>query len=337
MKKKLLFCTVFALCVSQSWGMGLDVRAGQIMRNISGKRVALEGIAGHLAQLQATEVDLQRAFDDPRLQKLAAKKAELEGLQGVQSALGVEEDPEVTRQLQNAEVRISELTDQLKPLGLEGKRGQLDDVQRRIAELGEDRAEVEGDIRSLELDLAEIPEDDRLQAEFIAAQRARQVEGNISFENWKARRAKQQERLSRVVPEVEGLPKSFEEVMQSPAAAPKSQSAIGKKTGGAIVTALAIAITTYVGRRIYQKKKERLMRKYKLASLTPLQNNVWRAVALAHIRMPWYLQYLIKNNTGTLTDFIGSNPQAAAELYYGRVPNEAEVKAFQGRFFGNVQ
>lgn len=123
----------------------------------------------------------------------------------------------------------------------------------------------------------------------------------------------------------------------SGAAAAKSQSAIGKKTGGAIVTALAIAITTYIGRRIYQKKKERLMRKYKLASLTPLQNNVWRAVALAHIRMPWYLQYLIKNNTGTLAGFIGSDPRAAAELYYGRVPNEAEVKAFQSRFFRNVQ
>ena len=347
MKKKLLFCTLIAFCASQAWGMSPDVRAGQIMRDIERQRGEMQQVAQNLGRLQAEQSQLQEELDDPELLAFQTKLKEAEeDIENAKALIDLaEEDDEKRRALtrfQDAEFNICSFTDRVKgkkkAMRFDEKLAELEALGGRIQEAQEDERRFREAIAGLESNLAEIPEDHRLQAELAAAQRAGEVGRDVSFENWKARRAKQQERLSRVMPEVEGLPKFFEEAMQSPAPAPKSQSAIGKKTGGAgIVMALAIAITTYIGRRMYQKKKERLMRKYKLASLTPLQNNVWRAVALAHIRMPWYLQYLIKNNTGTIADFIGSDPRAAAELYYGRVPNEAEVKAFQGRFFGNVQ
>jgi hypothetical protein len=325
MKKKLLFCAVFALCVSQSWGMdpaaAAEIRerhdrqnaaqraeeqaaqekqeARDLEERIAQAVVQLPGVVAELKDVRKSIMQIPRS-DDP-VRDLAQKREELVGFEAAEQAqsevgaAAIAGDPMIA--VQNIEFEKGKIVDRIKTLE---KLAGLRDQERKLV----DQLVV----------LQKVIPADQWNVDAVLLQPAGQSD-QVSTEPIHL--------------------KAFREQRERQEAA--RQVRARRATGGAIVTALAIAITTYIGRRIYQKKKERLMRKYKLASLTPLQNNVWRAVALAHIRMPWYLQYLIKNNTGTLAGFIGSDPRAAAELYYGRVPNEAEVKAFQSRFFRNVQ
>ena len=111
------------------------------------------------------------------------------------------------------------------------------------------------------------------------------------------------------------------------------------KIGAVVLTAavLAAAVKTYLNWRTYTKRKQALIKKYKLAKLTSLQNKIWMATALASYGISRYLRYLIKNNSGSLTDFVGADPRALAELYYGDEPTENQVREFITKYFGGVQ
>ncbi len=112
----------------------------------------------------------------------------------------------------------------------------------------------------------------------------------------------------------------------------------GHKVGAGItIAALTAAVAGVMKIRSYRAIKNRLINTYQLGKLTPLQNKVWMATALASYRIPWYLRYLVNNTMGTLSDFVGSNPRAVADLYYGHEPSQDELDAFIDKFFGTVQ
>ncbi len=106
---------------------------------------------------------------------------------------------------------------------------------------------------------------------------------------------------------------------------------------GITIAALTAAVAGVMKMRSYRAIKNRLINTYQLGRLTPLQNKVWMATALASYRIPWYLRYLVNNTMGTLSDFVGANPRAVAELYYGHEPSQKERDAFIDNFFSTVQ
>ncbi len=129
----------------------------------------------------------------------------------------------------------------------------------------------------------------------------------------------------------------------------------GQKIGAGIATVLTAAtltaaVKTYLNWRGYTKRKQALIKKYKLKKLTPLQNRVWMAIALAstsfkisrslgRLLLDFFksLQYLVTDGSMPLTSFVGSDPQALAELYYGFEPTENQVREFITTYFGGVQ
>ncbi len=104
----------------------------------------------------------------------------------------------------------------------------------------------------------------------------------------------------------------------------------------AIGAALVATVGAYIGRKLYQKKKRLLMKKYNIRVLTPLQQATWRATALASIGVPWYLEYLTKNYNGPLERFIGANPDAISHLYFGHKSTQSEQNQFIKRFFKGI-
>ena len=110
-----------------------------------------------------------------------------------------------------------------------------------------------------------------------------------------------------------------------------------KVGAGITIAALTAAVAGVMKIRSYRAIKNRLINTYQLGKLTPLQNKVWMATALASYRIPWYLRYLVNNTMGTLSDFVGANPRAVAELYYGHEPSQKERDAFIDNFFSTVQ
>jgi len=113
---------------------------------------------------------------------------------------------------------------------------------------------------------------------------------------------------------------------------PQQKAAIG-----ITLAALTTAAIGYVGKRLYQNKKKRLVRKYKLGNLTKLQDKVWLATVLASYGVPQPLRRLVRNNSGTLVSFTGKDPRALAELYYGHAPSQEELSAFIAKFFANIE
>ncbi len=110
-----------------------------------------------------------------------------------------------------------------------------------------------------------------------------------------------------------------------------------KVGAGITIAALTAAVAGVMKIRSYRTIKNGLIKKYQLGRLAPLQNKVWMATALASYRIPWYLRYLVNNTMGTLSDFVGSNPRAVAELYYGHEASQDELDAFIDKFFSTVQ
>jgi hypothetical protein len=108
-----------------------------------------------------------------------------------------------------------------------------------------------------------------------------------------------------------------------------------QKTGAAAFTiaALTAAVAAVMKIRSYKNTKKRLIKKYNLAALTPLQNKIWLATALASHGIPWYLDYMVHHTQGSLADLIGADPRALAELYYGHMPTANEIDVFLRRFF----
>jgi hypothetical protein len=107
---------------------------------------------------------------------------------------------------------------------------------------------------------------------------------------------------------------------------------------GVTLTTLTVAVTGYITKRLYQNKKKRLVRKYKLGNLTNFQDKVWLATKLASYHVPWYLRKIVRDNTGKdLIAFTGKDPHALAELYYGHEPSQEEFDAFIAKFFANIK
>jgi len=46
--------------------------------------------------------------------------------------------------------------------------------------------------------------------------------------------------------------------------------------------------------------------------------------------------YIVKNNPGTLSNFVGGNPQALAELYYSHEPSQDELEDFLQKYFAKI-
>ena len=125
-----------------------------------------------------------------------------------------------------------------------------------------------------------------------------------------------------------------EETEGLPATTFTTQQKVG---AGITLAALAAAVAGVMKMRSYRNMKRRLIKKYHLGKLTPLQNKVWMATALASYRIPWYLRYLVNNTFATLSDFVGKDPRAATELYYGHEPSQIELDTFIKKFFSNVK
>lgn len=85
--------------------------------------------------------------------------------------------------------------------------------------------------------------------------------------------------------------------------------------------------------RAYRNTKRKLIKNYKLGRLSSLQNKTWLATVLASYSAPWYLRRLVQNNEGSRAEFMGSDPRAFAELYYGHTPTREELDRFLTRFF----
>ncbi len=112
-----------------------------------------------------------------------------------------------------------------------------------------------------------------------------------------------------------------------------------KKAGGVVITTavLIAAVAGVMKIRSYRNTKKKLIKKYNLDALTPVQNKVWLATVLAFYRMPGYLHRIIRQNEGSLADLVGDDPRAVAELYYGHAPTDDELSAFLSKFFSGIE
>ena len=105
------------------------------------------------------------------------------------------------------------------------------------------------------------------------------------------------------------------------------------KIGGLTIGALAAMVGSYMGIKKYRALKNRLKKKYGIERLTSLQEVVWLASLLGRYKVTWPLYGLVRMNQGTLTDFVGADPSAVAELYYGHEPSKKQVSRFVRKFF----
>ncbi len=92
------------------------------------------------------------------------------------------------------------------------------------------------------------------------------------------------------------------------------------------------AVLTYIGKKRYQSRKNKIMKEYGLPKLTPFEKSVWKATALAAMGIPWYLYYLVKLHKKSLEQLIGLNKEALAHFYYGYRPTKNEVELFYKKF-----
>lgn len=130
-----------------------------------------------------------------------------------------------------------------------------------------------------------------------------------------------------------------------------AQQNLRKKVGYSHIRALsAVALAgalAYIFKlHFFHAAKKKLIKKYALGKLTPLQQKVWMATLLASYGFPGRLRAVIGQilelyyDAGlnpSLVTFTGKNPRALAELYYGYTPTDEEFGRFIVKFFRGVE
>ena len=103
-----------------------------------------------------------------------------------------------------------------------------------------------------------------------------------------------------------------------------------------IYIAISAAIVSVIGVMKYRHRKRIVLKKYAMSSLTPLQESIWKATALAAAGIPWYLRYLSSTYKNyPLSQLVGKNKEAITHFYYGFAPNEKQSNQFYSKFFKN--
>ncbi len=293
-----------------------EVLLAQKEKFIRTKHAELEQAQQELARLQKERLETWGKIDD-LFQKLEQAQQEKSNLEGVleMEGLSEREQRDTDREMLKVNFNISLFTDQLKELASENELKQREALINKIEKQEQDIAKLEA---SIEVEISLLPE--AIQERFRLKEEPQPPEPEPVIP---------QQVVAEEAPPAPEQPESFKLTR-------------GQKVGVGIAAALTVAtltaaVKTYLGWRAYTKKKKALIKKYKLAKFTPLQNKVWMATALASYGIPWYLRYIINNNIGILSDFIGADPRALAELFYDYEPTEDQVKEFLITYFGGVQ
>ena len=316
MKMRIFLIAVLSIMLPQmAWGMDPGVRARHIrqdlqhlQKRLQKKQVRLQELGEQKSALESEYGSLTAERNALRLQLVEIGKA----------LVWVQKELTEAQRLQETAQEYGTNADRDRALrGIQDKEAEKSQLQNRSQDLRKainafPMKEMEAQLADLNVKIHQIKENRENLENLIADQ------------------------LASIAPE-KVAPAPTPAPMPAPMPTTPSFAQQHKKEIGAIVTAIAVAIATYIGRRVYLNKKNRLVKKYKLGTLTPLQNAIWRATALAAIRMPWYLRYLVRTNPRSLTDLVGSDSRALAELYYGHMPSSQEVQSFINQFFGGVQ